>query len=499
MCALLCQPASAQKQVFSYPFEFEKSFLQKSDYEAYFLQDGNADRFAFILKDNKKVEYVQVDKTFKVLSTVKSDIDNTVFDITEDYLGGTSENGVFNFVYKVSDKKAFSREKIYYQVESVNFNTKTISNKKAFEISKEEKPLTSFSDNNRYFSITCNDKTSEIKLYMLTATGDPLTKTIAFKVPGGVDKDRRNISGYLGDLKLIKGNEEPGLESVVQSAKLFSAPNSLSFVINDADAPTHIFTIDLPNFSTNEKFIDHSAETEKGKASPEVNSFLYDNKLFSLILNKNNVKIAVYSMQDGALLKSYEVNEETGFDSFAQTPVFEQRLGKKATEKNVDDVSKLIKAFNKGTEGLMVYQNKKGQYIITAGSYDLVPVSSGSSGMPTGHWTGGGAVNTYAGTPTIASSYYVSTGIKPGTPYYATTSARYYKTTYFKMLLDSSSCKITNGNLPLSVNAQIKDFLDDADKKAKATNQFALSNGQYYGYYDANSNSYIIDQIFIAK
>ena len=123
MCALLCQPASAQKQVFSYPFEFEKSFLQKSDYEAYFLQDGNADRFAFILKDNKKVEYVQVDKTFKVLSTVKSDIDNTVFDITEDYLGGTSENGVFNFVYKVSDKKAFSREKIYYQVESVNFNS----------------------------------------------------------------------------------------------------------------------------------------------------------------------------------------------------------------------------------------------------------------------------------------------------------------------------------------------------------------------------------------
>ncbi len=499
MSSFFLKSASAQKQVFSYPFEFEKSFLQKSDYDAYFLEDEKTDQFAFILKDNKKAEYVLVDKTFKVASNIKSDINNTVFDITENYLGGTTESGVFNFVYKVNDKKAFSREKIYCQVESVNFNTKTISNKKAFEIPRDEKLLTSFSDHNRYFSITCNDKSGEIILYMLNAAGEPVIKTIAFKVPEGNDKDRKNISGYLKNLKLIKTNEEPGLESVVQTAKLFSDANNLTFVVNNGDNPTHIFNIDLLNFSASEKFINHSNLTEKGKTASYINSFLYDNKLFSLILNKNNIKIAVYKMQDGSLLQSHEISEETNFNFFAQTPAFEQRLGKKATEKDVDDISKLIKALNKGTEGLMVYKNKNGQYVITAGTYDLIPVSGGSSGMPTGHWTTPGVKTTYAGTPTLTGSNYISTGYKPGTPYYTTTSARFYKTTYFKVLLDSASYKTTRGKLPLSINAQIKDFMEDADKKAKATNQFALSNGQYYGYYDGDSNAYIIEQVFIAK
>jgi hypothetical protein len=53
--------------------------------------------------------------------------------------------------------------------------------------------------------------------------------------------------------------------------------------------------------------------------------------------------------------------------------------------------------------------------------------------------------------------------------------------------------------MPASVNAQIKNYTDETDNKAKATNQFALVNGQYYGYYDKESTNYIIEQIIIAK
>ena len=490
---------SAQKQVLSYSFEFEKSFLQKSDYDSYFLEDNTAPGFAFVLNDNKKAEYVLVDKNFKVKSKIQVAIDKTVFEISEDYLGGTATNGVFNFVYKVNDKKAFAKDKIFCQLEIVNFNTGTISNKRAFEIPKEEKLLTSFSDNNRYFTISCNDKASEIKLYMISPEGEPIVKVIPFTVPAGKDKDRKNISGYLKNIKLVKYNEEPELSSVVQPAKLFSAANSLKLVINDGDDPTHIFTINLPDFSTNEKFIEHSELIDKGKTKAYINSFLYDSILFSIVLNKKDIRIGVYNTFNGALLKSHEINEDMNFGLFAQTPVFEQRYGKKVTEKDVDDIPKLIKALSKGTEGITVYKNKTGQYILTIGSYDLIPVSSGgSSSMSSGYWTGGGMAKNYAGTPTFQSSTYVW-NYRPGAPYYTTTDAKHYKTTFFKMLLDPGSYKPAPGKMPASVNAQIKNYTDETDNKAKATNQFALVNGQYYGYYDKESTNYIIEQIIIAK
>ncbi|KAJ1497638.1 hypothetical protein HMI54_013465, partial [Coelomomyces lativittatus] len=56
---------SAQKQIFAYPFEFEKSFLERSDYDAYFLDDSKSSDYAFVMKDNKKAVYVLTGKDFK--------------------------------------------------------------------------------------------------------------------------------------------------------------------------------------------------------------------------------------------------------------------------------------------------------------------------------------------------------------------------------------------------------------------------------------------------
>ena len=172
----------AQKQMLSYPFEFEKGFMQKSDFDSYFLDDSEASNFAFILKDNKKVEYVLVDKNFKVVSKISAKIDETIFRLKETYVGGTAKNGVFNFVYKISRPG--------YQVETVDFNNKTIVNKQIFEIPREEKLLTSFSDNNVYYNITANNKTSELVFYILTEKGESIIKKIPFKIPETKNKDK---------------------------------------------------------------------------------------------------------------------------------------------------------------------------------------------------------------------------------------------------------------------------------------------------------------------
>ncbi len=86
---------------------------------------------------------------------------------------------------------------------------------------------------------------------------------------------------------------------------------------------------------------------------------------------------------------------------------------------------------------------------------------------------------------------------RPGTPSYTTTSARYYTTTYFKLLLDPATLKATKGRLPRPVAEQVKDYMETVDKKAKATNQFAIGKDQFYGYYDSDAKAYVIDQVKI--
>lgn len=65
------------------------------------------------------------------------------------------------------------------------------------------------------------------------------------------------------------------------------------------------------------------------------------------------------------------------------------------------------------------------------------------------------------------------------------------------MLLDPTTLKTTKGNVPQPVADQIKDYIETVDKRAKATNRFAIGKEQYYGYYDKDEKAYVIDQISI--
>ena len=126
---------TAQKRVLSLPFEFEKKMLATSDYDAYFLDNKSDQAVSLILKDNRKAEYVQLDKNFKIVSKIDLDLNSTVFneDIA-DYRGGTTNGNVFNFIYQEKDKKGTG-----FQLETVDYNTKTVTHRPLFEIPKTEK------------------------------------------------------------------------------------------------------------------------------------------------------------------------------------------------------------------------------------------------------------------------------------------------------------------------------------------------------------------------
>lgn len=502
--ALACAPVilSAQKRVLSLPFEFEKKLLAARGYDAYFLDNPSDSLVSLILKDNRKAAYIQLDKTFKVVSKIDQDLNATVFkeDVTA-YRGGTTHGNVFNFIYEEKDKKAFSREVTRFQLETVDFNTKTVKHSALFEIPKSESVVSSFSDNNKYYTITADDKAKELVFYIVNEAGTMTKQRLPVTIPRIAGKYRDKVSEYFDDLRFFSLNEDPDLSSAVSQAKLFSTPGKLTFVVNEGGHPVHLLTIRTDDFAVKESFFDLNSFKKESKENFYINSFKKGDQLFSLILNKKSIQIAIHHAGSGELIYKQEINEETNLRSFAQYPVREKRMGKKADEKEVDNIKKLIKALDRGSEGIMVMQNQKGQYIITVGTYNLIRMSTGGSG---GSYMGGWTPATQATTPGIVNHGATSTMVmrwdpnkyyRPGTPSYTTTNARYYITTYFKLLLDGTNYNYANGKLPIPVSEQIKDYLQNVDPNAKATNQFAIGAKQYYGYYEKETRSYVIEEI----
>jgi hypothetical protein len=177
-------------------------------------------------------------------------------------------------------------------------------------------------------------------------------------------------------------------------------------------------------------------------------------------------------------------------------------MGKDVQAKDIEELKQVIRALTKGTEGLMVSQaDPNAKIVLTAGTYDMIKMSTGGGTMG-GGWQGGwnGPVDTKGignGANANIPSYNPYMYYRPGIPSYTYTSARYYQTTYFRMLLDPATLKVTRGQVRRPVAEQIKDYIDDTDKRGRATNQFAIGKNQYYGYYDKDEQQYVIEQIRI--
>jgi len=479
--------ATAQNKVLSYPFEFEKSFLAKGDYDTYFLDNPSGQSFALVLKDNKKVEYVWLNDDFTIQDSLSSPIDSTALDRrTHKYIGGTAKNSEYHFIYFT---------KSGYVMETVDFAGKTVNHKNLLKLPGSEKLLASFSEYNEYYCVAADDNAGQLIVYTVDAAGAFSRKGIPFGIPA--DATKHKLSEYLAGLKVIRGEEEPELSSAVKSVKLFSRPDNLSIVVNEGDNPTRIFTISLPGLELSEKAFDYGSlvsQEEKGKAY--ISSYLFDNLLFSLILNTKDIRISLHDESTGKLLNKFEFTEASGTDLCAEYPITEKRKGKVVEGKEVDKIKQVIRAFTRGTEGLMVRKTDEGQLAVTVGTYDPIRVLfSGEPLYAAGALYAAGGFNPIDPTKgAVLNSYDPYCYAIPGIPSIVTTSARYYTTTYFKLLLDPSTLSVTGGRPRRSPADQIKDYLDDSGKR-KATNQFAIGRSQYYGYYSAETQEYVIEQI----
>jgi hypothetical protein len=463
---LLCVTATAQKRVLSHSFEFEKTLLSKAEFEAHFLGQPTDTTFALVLKDNRKVEYLLLNRKFKTLARLQSALASTVFnESVADYAGGSINGQTFHFVY--SGKHHF--------VESVDFAAKTVTHKLLFEDTREEKPLASFTQSNQFYSLTSSNKTNELVVYRMGPDGQLSREAVKFPIPAEANRKNNEVSEYLHGLKVILTDEHPDLSNAVHEARLFAYPDKLQLLVNNVGALTHLVELSLPDLALTQKQFDYAdviPATDKKKWY--TSSFIKSNRLFSLLLNKTEIRVVLHDLQSGQLLKQFRFTDDAGMELLAQPPVSETRLGKKTSEKELD-IKKLIRELTRGT-------------------YDLI--KSGGGG---GSWDRDWRLTSTPGTSVTGYTWTSVMSYRPGAPSYTRPDARYYTTAYSRMLLDPGTLNVARGRIPTPETDQIKDYIETIGTKVRATNQFSIGTDQYFGYYDREAKAYLIDLIRIVQ
>ena len=504
-CCLFCIPVSqklfSQKAVFNYPFKFEKKAFKDQDNAAYLITDESLDKLAMVIHDNKKADYIQLDKNLKVVSKFTSNVNEAIFNKYDSYTArykehfvgssGSSSTGIFNFIYSVALNN--NPDKQFYAVETVDFNNKSIKDKEIIERSKNESTLITFTEEGRFYCLKANNEEEQLILYVFNENGELIKKTVPFKVPDGKGKSRNSLTEYLGNASFIRNKEEHGLESGISDSKIFYNSKNISFVINDGASPTHLVNLDYKTMVLTEKFIDHSNEFfQVKKDKPVVKSYLVNDKIFSFIVNSNNLILAEYSTA-GQLIQKQEINADN-MEKVIASDITSVVKKKKGTEDEViDDFSKLLKALHSKDPGITVSDEGNDTYIISLGTYEPIIESQSTVGrthFSTEGFSGGDH------SMAIGNGNYINTYYTPGISSYSK-SSMYYKSISFKMKVTAGTFNARKTRTAKPLGDQIREYMDD--KPQYLNNQFAIGDKQYYGYYDGDTEEYVIENILIKK
>jgi hypothetical protein len=471
-CFISSLYANSQRVVYKHPIELYKVLGFSNTDEHNFLKDNQTGNLVFFFKDYKNVECALIDSNFNIKEKLHGSTSDLPLRPMDDAYKGGIVNGTKALIFFEKERKGGIS---YVQLTS-DFNSKTFTSQELLTLPETEKPLITFSHHNRFFILTADDKKSELVIYQFDKEEKFVKKNIPFTVPPTKNKRRNEISEYLQSLSIFKNDEQAGLEAAVSRVKLFSMPDKLILMSNKDEALTSVLEISLPSLAFQEKIINYSALVDK--TDKPISSFYKDGKLYALALNKKNIRVGIYDVSNGVLLKTHEINESNFFKTIPGGAVHQSWEGNYKKESTIKDFEKLLKTLSSNTDGLVLSTNKKGQIIILGGTYDEILTNAGSALV-----TQQNANNGPLGHPTSLR-------------YYGT----YYKSTFFTILLDPATLDIGKGSIPLSVNDQMENYIKALPKSKKTkTKYFSVGENEYYSYYDKDQEAYIIEQVKIIR
>lgn len=354
-----------------------------------------------------------------------------------------------------------------------------------FEFEKEDKDeieIASLKNNNQYYLLTIQKKSSLLRLYSFSdasyaiqpydfssdifysATEKPTTLFNLFK-------KKRIIT--------IEENVPTSIEVSSSKFKLFKTDSTFIIAMNHRRSSTRLIHLNLkePDKSTSASF--NIPATAVGKlSSVKSNSFVFENRIYQIAANKENFLLQISDLGTKTLLQEFLFNEEDRIE-FNNSPIY-QGGGAIASElENIRETDDFLKRMTSKQIGITVYR-KNEQLIITFGG--LYNERSGGAPMMPGF-----------GIP-IASFGAVSVVINP--TFWAYSAYSNTSSVFTRSLLDDTTLEHQRGFAPVNAFDLISIYKnqDLKDRKIRHETIFKTDNFFVFGYLDKKNKTYNLVQ-----
>jgi len=480
--------AMAQKTVFTYQTEVAKS-TKSSPVESIIVPDETTGKTTIILKGNDKVEYLLLNKTFETESKVRpsNGLLNTIFEKGySKYLRGVKNNKGSSFFYAI--------DRTHINMETVDFKNSTVANKQVIEIPNEEHTVEGFTCQGRYYLLSANDKKNELGIYLVDENGIPSHKNIPIDL-SGFNPDKLTVSEYFSYSDVFYPKQETELIESTELTKVYPLADKIIMIVTNDKEPPHIWTIDLKTYNVSKRKFDLSGFTGfNGKKEKFYNnSYLYGENLYVLNVSKKKIEIGIFNFNSSQLIQKFEITESSSIP-FVESPVKILTNSTSKKENTIESNKELINGLFKGSTGIALARNNKGQIILTCGVYDKETGTSsgysmgsfGQSSMPTGQFYSGSNVpvtRTYSNFNAMGNN-------KGGGRAYTFT-----RTVKFKIMVDSSEYKLVSSNSKLSTVDKINDYLKSIPAETEAIKVFTINDTYYLSYYSPREKTFFIKEM----
>lgn len=248
-----------------------------------------------------------------------------------------------------------------------DFRNRTVTNV-PFELQfKDESIIDYFSENNTFYIISEIKLENKLKLYLFK-NGKYEEKTIDFSAFNfSTDKGKSlKFNEIISENPLLRIDADVWNSVVTASAnsKLYVTEDKLIISFDYSQSKTQFLEIDLSTFTIKEKTFQKPTLDQPGTS----NSFLYDNKVFQMKANSEQLSWDVKDYESGEILKTTIVSKNDVI-TFKNSPLYSQTGRQRLKEfKNTE---KFLKKLNQSQVGITAYKVQDELLVTIGGSQNV--------------------------------------------------------------------------------------------------------------------------------
>ncbi|WP_347157440.1 hypothetical protein [Pontibacter chitinilyticus] len=363
--------------------------------------------------------------------------------------------------------------------------------------------------NDNHFYMLYTDKKDNLYLYRDAEDDMAHLDLQVFKPDMPKVRDRY---GRLADLIYVHPDLERTVYTGYHRSKIYTHGDQVYLVFDGYDlkgkgnkATTEILTLDWNTGKTSYRTLPEIVQ----KKGPSFNSFLNDNILFRVHLERDQLNLTAYDFNTLQPLKEYNYSGDEEI-TIKSTPVRQRGTKGLFSSDNtvIEKTSKVMKNLASGVPAITVDKFSDNSIQLTIGSYQ--PPSDGRNGdqdysrlvrtpdryyqtrrglvMIPGRWTPAYTIPSYyLNSPYYSRYFYDPMGQKSNFPTGPGVS------TYFRSILDSNSlAKVESEKAPVLLQDKLEKYEDDLKQEPEYQTVYRYGDKLHYGYYDRKSKTFRI-------